>query len=198
MSSTYGAPYESVGASLFKYSTLTGTFPLQPPHVASVNMVSVKYDPWVILAPDLVDAWGEVMLLSPAEVNYVEIVSASNSTSFDSHISKTSLDMYSQSPWLGTLESSDPLAETFLTNKGIMEIMSLQELTCIDTHHRSLFSPRPMVMSTFFEECSSPFLIDVSVYLDMIKIFQLRAPLSLHGFRIFHPLRFFTDCPLLQ
>lgn len=56
-----GSPYESVGASLFKGSALMGIFPLPPPHVASVNMISVKSDPWVILVPDLVDTWGEVM-----------------------------------------------------------------------------------------------------------------------------------------
>jgi len=93
-----GAPYESVGAGLFKDSTSMGTFPLPPHHVAYVYMILVKSDPWVILAPDLVDAWGKVMPPSPADVNYMEIVSASNSASFDSHISKTSLDMYSQSP----------------------------------------------------------------------------------------------------
>ena len=93
-----GAPYGSVGEGIFKDSALMGIFPLPPPHAASVNMISVKSDPWVIPAPDLVDSWGEVMPLSPAEVNYVEIVSAANSASFDSHILKTSLDMYSQSP----------------------------------------------------------------------------------------------------
>ena len=38
-----GAPYESVGIGIFKDSTLMGIFPLPPPHVASVNMISVKY-----------------------------------------------------------------------------------------------------------------------------------------------------------
>ena len=97
-----GAPYESVGAGLFKYSTLVDIFSLPPPHVASVNMISVKSDPWVITASDLVDTWGEVMPFSPAEVNYMEIVSALNFSSSDSHMSKTSFDTYSQSPWLGT------------------------------------------------------------------------------------------------
>ena len=60
-----GAPYESVGAGLFKDSVLMGIFPLPPPHVAFVNMVSVKSDPWVIPTLDLVDAWGEVMCLVP-------------------------------------------------------------------------------------------------------------------------------------
>lgn len=93
-----GAPFKSVGAGLFNDSALMGIFPLPPPHVAFINMISVKFNPWVIPAPNLVDAWGNVMSLSPAEVNYVEIVSAVNSTSFDSHISKTSLNKYSQSP----------------------------------------------------------------------------------------------------
>lgn len=48
-----GAPYESVGVGLFKDSTLMEIFPLPPPHVASVNMISVKSDPWVIPAPIL-------------------------------------------------------------------------------------------------------------------------------------------------
>jgi len=100
--------------------------------------------------------WGDVMSLSPTEVNYVQIVSTVNSPSFDSHISKTSLDMYSQSPWLGALESSNPLAETFLANEGIMEIMSLKEPPCIDTHHHSSFLPHQAVMSTAFKESSSP------------------------------------------
>jgi len=91
----YGAPYESVGDGLFKDSSLMGIFPLPPPHVAFVNMVSVKSNSWVIPTPDRINAWGEVLPLRPAEVNYMEIVSASNYASSDSHMSKTSLNMYS-------------------------------------------------------------------------------------------------------
>jgi len=43
------------------------------------------------------------------------------------------------------------------------------------------------VMSTAFEESSSPLFIDVSIHPDIIKIFQLRAPLSLREFKTFHP-----------
>lgn len=71
---------------------------------------------------------------------------------------KTSFNTYSQSPWLGTLESPNPLAKTFLADGGIVEIMSLEEPPWIDTHHRSSFLPRPVVMSTAFVESSSPFL----------------------------------------
>lgn len=75
------------------------------------------------------------MPLSLAEVNYVGIVSALNSPSFESHMTKTSLDMYSQSSWLGTLESFNPLEETFPADEGIMKIMSLDEPPQNDTHH---------------------------------------------------------------
>jgi len=71
-------------------------------------------------------------------------------------MSNTSLDMYSQFPWLGALESSNPLAETFLANQGIMEIMSLKEPPWIDTHHHSSFLHHPMIMPIAFEESSSP------------------------------------------
>lgn len=60
-----GAPYESVGTRPFKDPTLMAIFPLSPLHVASINMLSVKFDPWVIPSPNLVDIWGDVILLSP-------------------------------------------------------------------------------------------------------------------------------------
>jgi len=55
------------------------------------------------------------------------------------------------------VESHDPLAETFIANEGIMEVMSLEEPPWIDTHHRSSFLPCPTFMSTTFEESSFPF-----------------------------------------
>jgi len=39
------APYDSVGAGIFKDSSLMGIFPLPPPHVSFVNMISIKFDP---------------------------------------------------------------------------------------------------------------------------------------------------------
>ena len=97
------------------------------------------------------------MPLIPTKVNYMEIVSASSSTTSNSSILNTSLNTYSQFSWLGALEFPDPLAKTFLTNEGIMEVMSLEEPPWIDTHHRSSFLPHPTVTSTTFEESSSPF-----------------------------------------
>ena len=50
-----GTAYESVGAKFFGDPTLMGIFPIPPLHVASVNMILVKSDPWVIPSPDLFD-----------------------------------------------------------------------------------------------------------------------------------------------
>lgn len=147
-----GAPYESVGERIFKDPALMDIFLLTPPHVASFNMISVKSDPWVIPSPDLVDTWGKVMLLSPTEINYVEIISASPSVSSDHPISRTSLNEYSHSPW---------------------------------------FSSSPAVMSTCLEKFSSPMPIEMLVSSDIVKIFQLRAPLSLHRFIFFSHPKFF-------
>lgn len=74
---------------------------------------------------------------------------------------KIFLDTYSQSLWLGTLESPDPLAETFLADERIMEVMSLEEPPWINTYHRSSFLPCPMVMYTIFKESSSPFPLSI-------------------------------------
>ena len=65
------------------------------------------------------------MPLSLAKINYVEIVSASPFVSYDHLVSRTSLDAYSESPWLGSSESPNPLVETFLSDESIMELMSL-------------------------------------------------------------------------
>ena len=150
-----GAPYESVGVGIFKDPTLMGIFPLPPPHVASVNMISVKSDPWVIPSPNLVDTWGDFMPLSPAEINYVEIILASASVPTIHIASSTSLDTYFQSPWLGSSDSPDPLTDTFPSDER--EIMSLEEAPWNNTHHRSSFLTSPVVMSTFLEKFSSHF-----------------------------------------
>lgn len=122
-----GAPYESVGARHFKDPTLMGIFPLPPLNVSFVIMILVKYDPWFIPPPNHIDSWGDVMPFSPTEINYVEIVLTLASVSTDHNALSTSLDAYSQSPCLGSSDSSDPSTETFPTDENIMEIMSLKE-----------------------------------------------------------------------
>ena len=67
--------YATVGADLFKDSSLFGTFTHPPPdntHVVVVNMISSigqssrGYDPWVILELFDVESYGDTMLLSSA------------------------------------------------------------------------------------------------------------------------------------
>lgn len=45
-------PYESIGAGIFKDSTLIGTFSITPPHFTFVNMIPTSYDPWIIPFPN--------------------------------------------------------------------------------------------------------------------------------------------------
>lgn len=91
-------PYESVGASPFKYYALMGNFSLPPLHVMSINIISIFTDPWIVPSPDQVDSFGDVMPLSPLEQAYQEIVSTSMVTSKRHFILSMHLDTYSQSP----------------------------------------------------------------------------------------------------
>ena len=40
--------FESVGVRLFKDPALMGVFPLPPPNLAPINMISMRSDPWVL------------------------------------------------------------------------------------------------------------------------------------------------------
>ena len=41
--------FEGVGARLFKDLTLMGVFPLPPPNLTPINMISVRSDPYVLI-----------------------------------------------------------------------------------------------------------------------------------------------------
>ena len=86
----------SVGAGIFKDPALMGVFSLPPPNVAPINMIFVHSDPWVLPPTDQTESWGDEMPLSPAELNYIEIVSAST-PSFESTPLSRALDSYVQS-----------------------------------------------------------------------------------------------------
>lgn len=116
-------PYESVGVGLFKDPALMGVFSLLPPSITPINMISIRFDPWVLLPVDQVESWGDDMPLSPAELNYVDIISASDLSSEPAPSSKD-LYAYVQCPWLGNGTSSDPLQEMFPSDEAIIETMS--------------------------------------------------------------------------
>lgn len=71
---------------------------------------------------------GKVMPLRHAKINYVEIILASPLVSSDHFVLSVSLDTYSQSLWLGSSEFPDSLAKNFLSDKRIMEVLSLEEV----------------------------------------------------------------------
>lgn len=149
-------PYESAGAGIFKESALMGLFSLPPRNTAQVNMISTSSDPWIIPSPDQVDSFGDVMPLSPVEVNYSEIVSyLANHT--EHATSSMYFDAYFQSPLLCSLNSSNPLNETFPSNESIMETMSLEETPWNDIHHRSSFLPSHGVAQSCHEDLAPIF-----------------------------------------
>lgn len=131
---------ENVGARLFKDPALMGVFPLPPPNLASINMISVHSDTWVLPPANQIESWGDMMPLSPAELNYVEIVAASAPPP-EPTLSSRALDSYVHSPWLGDDATSDPLKEIFPSDEAIIETMSLEEPPWFDHHHRSSFLP---------------------------------------------------------
>jgi hypothetical protein len=137
----------SVGAGLFKDPSLMGVFPLPPPNLASVNMITAHTDPWVLPPVHHEDSWGEMMPLSPAELNYIEIVAASASTS-EPAIPGSVPDSPETFPWLGEKATSDPLKESFPSDEAIIETMSPEELPWSDHHHRSSFLPPHSEMAT--------------------------------------------------
>ena len=86
-------PYESVGARLFKDPALMGVFSLPPPNISPIRMISVRSDPWILPPTNQIESWGDVMPLSPTELNYVEIIYASASFS-EPTTSGRALDSY--------------------------------------------------------------------------------------------------------
>ena len=113
-------------------------------------MITVRPDPWILPPTDQVESWGDEMPLSPAELNYVEIIAAS-APSLEPAPSSKVPDLYAPSPWLGDEASSDPLKEIFPSDEAIIETMSLKEPPWKDHHHRSSFLPVHQDMLTCLE-----------------------------------------------
>ena len=112
-------PYESVGPGLFKDLSLMGIFPLPPPNTIQINMISRSDDPWIIPSPEHIDSFKDSMSLSQIEIDYCEIVVASKTLSYAHAPLSMSLDIYSQSPWLGDSNSPDPRSEERRVGKSV-------------------------------------------------------------------------------
>jgi len=159
---------ENVGARLFKDPPLMGVFPLPPPNLASINMISVRFDSWVLPPANQIESWGDRMPLSPAELNYIEIVAVSAPPP-EPAFSSRALDSYVHSPWLRDDATSDPLQEIFPSDEAIIETMSLEEPPWLDHHHRSSFLPAPQDMLTCLERfapclASQPLQTPIQIY----------------------------------
>ena len=124
-----------------------GVFPPPVPDafVAPINMISsigtFVGDPWIL--PDLteVERYGNTMPLSPAKRTYSAIQSESASTICSPQEDK--LDQYSLPEWANIPSSSshDFLSDTLLSEKAILEAMTLSERPLEDNHHRSSVLP---------------------------------------------------------
>jgi len=117
--------YVSIDTSLFKASSLMGCFPLQLPKVSQmVNMLSSipheHTNPWILLAPSDLDTYRDQMPLSPTELAYQAIQSASASlVTLVTTNSTTTLPI--NSPPFDLLDQVLPM------NGAIREIMSFRE-----------------------------------------------------------------------
>ena len=153
--------YVNIGTSLLKGSSLMVFFPLLPPVVPQVvNMVSSipheLTDPWILLVPSEIDTYREQMLLSPSQLAYQAIQSASESL-----VTLVTANGTIVPPI--TAPSFDPLNQVLPMDKAIREIMSLEERTWEDSHHHVLIfdldmMPLQILSSDALEIISSPYM----------------------------------------
>jgi hypothetical protein len=110
-----------------------------------------SYDPWVVPSPTQYERYGDQMPLSPIELAYQAIQSASVASSDTDDRTNPILDEYSQSSWLISTTSPDPFDDTFPTDESIMEIMSLEDTPWDDGHHHSSFLPKLETIESHLE-----------------------------------------------
>ena len=98
-------------------------------------------DPWVVPNLSDIEFLGDTMSFNPAEATYNAIQSANPQSDCDDvHLVASnpySLPIFLVSP----SPSFDYLSNTFPSDESIIEVMSLEELPCMDHHHRSSFLP---------------------------------------------------------
>ncbi len=86
----------------FQRFFFNGYFYSPTSNVHSFNIISGSSDPWIIPTKDQIDSFGDVMPLSPLEINYQEIVLALMAASKSHAFFNMNLDTYVPSPWLGS------------------------------------------------------------------------------------------------
>jgi hypothetical protein len=142
--------YESVGVGLLKYSSLMGTFPTPLPptthHIATVNMISTmayqvleSLDPWIVPCLLEFDALSDTVPLSPAEMSYISISSASRSSDDQHLLAPNSSSMKSRLSFLSS--TIDCISPIFPFDESIPKIFFIEKLPRDNKHHRSSFLP---------------------------------------------------------
>jgi hypothetical protein len=141
--------YENVGVGLLKNSSFMGTFPMPPPDVpppfvSSINMIlislgetSKSYDPWIIPLFNECLHYGDQMPLSPMELAYRDIQSASPSPHY----------LLDTSP--------DPFHVVFHTDEIIMIVISMEETPWDDGNHHSILFLEPKTIESY-QRTSNP------------------------------------------
>jgi hypothetical protein len=148
--------YENVGVGLLKDLSLMGTFPIPPldippPFVASINMILTfvietheSYDPWIIPSSDGCLCYGGRMPLSPVELAYQTIQSAT------------------PSPRSLCDTSHDPFHVIFPTDEMIMRVISLEDTPWDDGHHRSILFLEPETIESYQRISTSSIVVIIS------------------------------------
>jgi hypothetical protein len=134
--------YENVGVGLLKDSSLMGTFLIPPPDgpppfFASINMISTTVgkthdscDPWIVPSLDDCLRYGDQMPLSPVELAYQAIQSAT--------------------PPHSLLDTSPDLFHVvFHTDEMIMTVMSMEDTLWDDGHHHSILFLEPETIESY-------------------------------------------------
>lgn len=109
------------------------------------------------------------MSLSPLEKGYQEIVLLFV-FALESHpVLSMRLDTYSQSPWLRSWDSPDPLNDILPTSESIVEVMYLDETPWNDARHHSPFLP---------SLCDIP--LGLENFVSHNPMHQLQTPVPVH------------------
>jgi hypothetical protein len=152
--------YENVNVGLLKDSTLMGTFAIPPldippPLVSLINMISTSirethssFDPWLI--PKLGDysLYGDQIPLSLIEYSYQAIQSTSPSTP----------SLCDSSP--------DPFHVIFPTDEMIKFIMSMEDTSWDDGHHRSILFLEQHTLESYQQISTPSTVVVITLVLD--------------------------------
>lgn len=161
---------ESIGAGMFKESSLLGTFSIPPPicyisstsldlvscdqastssgpGISSSSLLSVPSlalgvsDPWVLLDPSSIDFLAESIPLTAVELEYQAIQMASEDATLP-RPSEGPYDPYTSPYWTATPPSSgDVLNSVLPSDEAILEAMVGSDCPWDEMHHRSSFLP---------------------------------------------------------